>query len=74
MSERIHVEFADQYGKCCLVLTGNEDPDLAIDQAYEDEAIFNDGEDDLVVVRFPGRPQEVYTQDALRRSLKTRQP
>lgn len=63
------VEFAEQYAKCCLVLDGTENAQAVIDKAWEDECVYFDGEDDTFIVRFPDRVQELYTEDALRRSL-----
>ena len=65
----MNVEFAEQYGIPCLVLTGNENPERVIEFAHESEATYFDGEDDLICVRLPNRPQELYTVAALKRSL-----
>jgi hypothetical protein len=64
-------EFAEQYRVCCIVLDGFEDADDVITKAQESEATFTDPGDgeELLCLRFPGRPQEVYTADALRRAL-----
>src|ERR1700743_2694315 len=63
-------KFAEQYGRVCLVIDGTEDADEVIERAHADEATYNDGEDVCLVIRFPDRPQELYTEDALRRSLR----
>lgn len=63
------VEFAEQYNVPCVVLEGTETPDEAVWAVENAEAIYWDGEDDLCCVRFPDRPQELYTEEALRRSL-----
>lgn len=63
------VEFAEQYNIPCVVLEGTETPDEAVWAIAEAEATYWDGEDDLCCVRFPDRPQELYTEEALRRSL-----
>lgn len=68
------VEFSEQYSKCCLVLEGTEDAQAVMDKAYEDECVYFDGEDDCFVVRFPDRPQELYTETALRGSLPVGKP
>lgn len=63
------VEFAEQYSRPCLVLDGTEDAYAVIAAAWVAEAVYNDGEDDCLVLRFPDRPQELYTEQAVRRSL-----
>jgi hypothetical protein len=65
----MRAEFAEQYGCVCLVLDGNEKADDVIERAYEDEAIFFDGESECLCLRFQGRPQELYTESAVIRSL-----
>lgn len=64
------VEFAEQYGVPCLVLDGTEDFKAAIAAAHVAEAVYDDGEDECLVIRFPDRPQELYTEEALQRSLR----
>lgn len=66
----MRVEFAEQYGRPCLVIEGTEPFEEVIMGAYDAEATFNDGEDECLIVQFPGRPQELYTEEALRRSLR----
>ena len=45
--------------------------DDAIEIARDEGATFEDaGDEEVFVVELPGRPQEVYTESALRRSLK----
>lgn len=66
----MRVEFAEQYGVPCLVLEGTENADDVIERAHRDEATFFDGEDVCLVLRFPDRPQELYTEQSLRGSLK----
>lgn len=61
-------EFAEQYNCVCLVLDGTETPNEVITRAHDDEATFDDGEDVCLVLRFPSRPQELYTESAVRRS------
>lgn len=62
-------EFAEQYGTACVVIE-KEDTYAAL-MTHRDitDCFYDDGEDRLVCVRFPGRPQELYTQEALRRSM-----
>lgn len=66
------VEFAEQYNVPCLVLDGSETPDDAVERAARDECVYFDGEDHCYVICFPGRSPELYTEDALRRSLPMR--
>ncbi len=78
----MRIEFADQYGICCLVLDGIENADEVIEKAIVDEATMPDVESGdpewegklLYCLRFPSRPQELYTEIALRRSLLTKEP
>lgn len=65
----MRAEFADQYGCTCLVIDGTEDAEEVIERAHRDEATFFDGEDICLCIRFPDRPQELYTEDAVRLSL-----
>lgn len=67
----MRVEFAEQYGVPCVVLEGGESADEVVAFARESEAqYYEDGPDDeALVVQFPGRPQELYTERALRSSL-----
>lgn len=68
------IEMAEQYGVPCVVLDGTEAASEVICFARESEAIYyEDGPDDeCFVVQLPGRPQELYTENALRRSLEHR--
>lgn len=63
------IAFAEQYGCPVLVLDGTESPDEVYERAYNDEATYNDGEDVCLVLEFPGRFPELYTEAAMRRSL-----
>ena len=63
------VQFAEQYGKCCIRLEGGETFEEVTDFANESDARYDDGEDVCYVIQFPGRPQELYTERALRGSL-----
>lgn len=62
--------FAEQYSKPCVVVEDGDDADAIIDRCWDDEATFWDGESECCVVQFPGRPPELYTSEAVRRSLK----
>lgn len=65
-------EFAEQYNCVCIRLDGSEiwTADALISVCHEYEATYDDGEDICFIVQFPGRPQELYTEEALRRSFK----
>lgn len=68
----MRVEFAEQYGVPCLVLDDidlTENAEVIILKAYLDEATYWDGEDTNLVLQFPGRPMELYTENALRGTL-----
>jgi len=62
-------EFADQWNIVCIAVDGTEKADDIIERCIRDEATYDDGEDVLMCVQFPGRPQELYTQAAVIRSL-----
>lgn len=62
-------QFAEQYQKPCIRLEGGECFEEVVMFALDCDATYNDGEDDCYVIQFPGRPQELYTEQALRRSL-----
>lgn len=63
------VHFAEQYGTGCIRIDGNESPEDVIEFAYEADAHYHDGEDECFVIQFPGRPMELYTREALTKSL-----
>lgn len=67
----MRVEFAEQYSVPCVAIDGTETADEVIRHARESEAVYyEDGPDDeCFVIQFPDRPQELYTGEALRRSL-----
>jgi hypothetical protein len=52
-----------------MVLDKTEEFDDVIETAKLEGATFFDDEEELLCVRFPGRPQELYSVSALRRSL-----
>ncbi len=61
--------YAEQFGTCCLVVEPGDTADDALEYAYEVGAYYDDGEDECLVVEFPGRPQELYTRSAFMRSF-----
>lgn len=66
-------EMAEQYSRVCAHLDGTEQltADELIALCHDNEACYDDGEDLCLVIQFPGRPQELYTENALRGSLKS---
>jgi hypothetical protein len=69
----MRIEFAEQWNIPCVVIDGTELAAAVIYKAHESEATYDDGEDVLLCIQFPDRPMELYTVDALTRSLqKTR--
>lgn len=70
MVKPIRFEFAEQYSVVCIIIKEDDTADDIINLAIENDATFFDGEDLCYCVRFPDRPQELYTASALRRSLK----
>lgn len=67
----MRVEFAEQYSVPCVVIDGTETFDEVETKCNEDDALYWDGEEYCMVVQFPGRPMELYTQEALTRSLRS---
>jgi len=72
----MRVEFAEQYSVCCLVIDveqleplSSQSQDL-LEEAWEKECTYHDGEEELICARFPNRPQEVYTESAFTRSIE----
>ncbi len=71
-------EFARQYKCSCVVLDGTEDPDDVLDQAIAAGAVYEEhdesGTEDQLCLRFPGRPQELFTERAMRAFYKPKLP
>lgn len=67
------VSLAEQYSVPCVHLDGTEDIDAdgIVNACRNAEATYDDGEDVCFVVAFPGRPQELYTEEALRGSMQS---
>lgn len=63
--------YARQYGTSCVVIEEGDNPDEVIEFAEEVEAKTYEGENEVIVVQFPGRPgPECYSERALRASMK----
>lgn len=62
-------QYAPQYNTQCVRLEGGEVFEEVVMMAYDCGATYDDGEDECFVIEFPGRPQELYSEEALRRSL-----
>ena len=66
-------EFAEQYSRVCVMLDNSDVRHVTADElvrvCHDNECTYNDGEDVCLVISFPGRPQELYTEEAARRSL-----
>ena len=65
----MRINFAEQYSIPCVEIEGTETADDVIILAIESKAVYDDGEDELLCIQFPDRPQELYTQAALIRGL-----
>lgn len=70
--------YAAQYAAGVVILEKKDfpiDEELVIETAWEYEAVTPNveapEEANLFVVRFPDRPDEAYTEDALRRSIRS---
>lgn len=65
----MRAEFAGQYQVVCLVIEEGDTFEDVMNYPQLDEAmVTHDGIE--YCVRFPGRPQELYTSEALRRSFQ----
>lgn len=71
------VRYARQFNRPCILVTPEDAlrPEALMSEAHSAGAIYDDGEDKCFVIEFddPKRPgiQELYTEDALRRSLRS---
>ncbi len=67
--------YSSQYDTSCIVVEEGDHLDYSIDDvihaAVDGGATYNDGEDECLVVQLPGRPVELYTERALRGSLRS---
>ena len=64
----------DQYHCGVVILEGGETLEEILAAADEYEARYDNGDEKGVIVRFPGRPNELYTEVALKKSLPPRCP
>jgi hypothetical protein len=69
----VRVKFASQYGTACVHLDGDEeiDGEGLVNACRNAKATYDDGEGVCFVIAFPERPQELYTEEALRGSMKS---
>lgn len=72
----MQIGHSGQYGVPCVIVAEEEevDAEALIDLATLRGAIYNDGEDYYFVVQLLPRLVELYTEAALRRSLRAPQP
>lgn len=63
------MEYCEQFNCTCIVVDKNDDAYDVIETAKVLGATYFDGEEELLCVRFPGRPQELYSEMAVIRSL-----
>lgn len=67
----MRIGFSRQYGTACVILERlPADADEVVEYAREIEAIYEEPDGDAFVVQFPGGPIELYTERALRASLR----
>lgn len=63
------LDYAEQYRCACIVIEPGDTAEQVIEECATEGALCDwEGEEDCVV-QFPGRPQEVYSREALHRSL-----
>lgn len=66
----MNITFAEQYGTPCIEV-GPQDTFEGVESAARaSAATYHDGEDECLVLRFPGRPPELYTVEAAKRSIR----
>lgn len=79
----VHLSYAEQYGTRCITIERESlismqlEPNLATEElmtlADHNGATYDDEPGSTCyVIQFPDRPQELYTESALRRSLKVK--
>lgn len=61
-------EFAEQYKCVCVVIEPGDTAEAVIQAAFDTDAVYLEEGEYCPCVRFPDRPQEIYTVEALRRS------
>jgi hypothetical protein len=68
-----YIGYAEQYNTPCLIINNLADwtANYLIDWAEEIGAIYEDEPGSICyVIQFPGRPQELYTENAIKRTFK----
>lgn len=66
----MRIGYAEQWGVASIILEeGDNDADEIVEMAEENDAI-HIADDRYLVIRFAGRPDECYTEEALRRSIR----
>ena len=69
----MYIGYSDQYGTPAIVLKDElVSPNDVVKMARLEEAFIKNRDGLQFVVRFPGRPIELYTEKALRRSLNSK--
>lgn len=63
-------EYATQYDTSCVVIEDGDTPEEVIEYAEYIGAKTFEGDSEVLVIRFPDRPAECYTERALRDSMK----
>ena len=62
--------YAEQYNKSCIIIEPEDECEDIIEMAEMEDAMFWEGPGEKAyVVQFPGRPKELYSEQALQRSL-----
>jgi hypothetical protein len=66
----MRVGYAEQWSTASVIVEeGDRDADAIVEMAEENDA-FHTADERYLVIRFPGRSDECYTEDALRRSIR----
>ena len=65
----MRIAYAEQFKTASVVIEeGDNNAAEIIQEAEQNDAVY-DADDHYLVVRFPGRPDETYTEEALRRTF-----
>ena len=66
----MRVLFSEQYRVACISIDQDDTADDVVRECRREGAMYNEGDGESFCVRFPGRWPELYTEEALRISIK----
>ena len=65
----MRVQFSEQYRVPCVAIEQDDTADDVVRECNRQRALYNEGDIESFCVRFPGRWPELYTEEALRKSI-----